>query len=100
MIQVCILVGSLLLHPHYFCLFHLKDPNHLDGGLGEEDYQALTEREEKDLERVLAQSETALSNAEKFMEELAKDLSLLDGVNCYMHSLSWLFLSSVGLYVV
>ena len=52
----------------------------MDGGIGEEDYQALTEREEKDLERLLSQSNNALSNAEKFMEQLAKDLSLLDGV--------------------
>ncbi len=52
----------------------------MDGGIGEEDYQALTDREEKDLERLLSQSNNALSNAEKFMEQLAKDLSLLDGV--------------------
>jgi len=41
----------------------------------------LTEREEKDLENLLSQSNSALSNAEKFMDQLAKDLSLLDGVN-------------------
>lgn len=52
----------------------------MDGGIDEEDYQALTDREEKDLERLLSQSNNALSNAEKFMEQLAKDLSLLDGV--------------------
>lgn len=51
----------------------------MDAGIGE-DYQALTDREEKDLERLLSQSNNALSNAEKFMEQLAKDLSLLDGV--------------------
>lgn len=63
-------------------LFRLiVDANHLDGGIGDEDYQALTEREETDLERLFAQSDTALSNAEKFIEELAKDLSLLDGVS-------------------
>lgn len=55
----------------------------MDGGIGDEDYQALTDREEKDLERLLSQSDNALSNAEKFMEQLAKDLSLLDGV-CYI----------------
>jgi hypothetical protein len=53
----------------------------MDGGIGEEDYQALTDREEKDLERLLTQSNNALSNAEKFMEQLSKDLSLLDGVH-------------------
>lgn len=52
----------------------------MDGTIDEEDYQALTDREEKDLERLLSQSNNALSNAEKFMEQLAKDLSLLDGV--------------------
>lgn len=56
---------------------------HMDGGIGEEDYQALTDREEKDLERLLSQSNNALSNAEKFMEQLAKDLSLLDGA-CFL----------------
>ena len=35
---------------------------------------------ERDLERLLSQSNNALSNAEKFMEQLSKDLSLLDGV--------------------
>lgn len=52
----------------------------MDGGIEEQDYQALTDREEKDLERLLSQSNDALSNAEKFMDQLAKDLSLLDGV--------------------
>lgn len=56
------------------------DTQHLEGGIGEEDYQALTDREERDLENLLSQSDGALSNAEKFMENLAKDLSLLDGV--------------------
>lgn len=56
----------------------------MDGGIGEDDYQALTDREEKDLERLLSQSNNALSNAEKFMEQLAKDLSLLDGVRTHL----------------
>ena len=43
----------------------------------------MTDREEKDLESLLSQSDGALSNAEKFMEQLAKDLSLLDGVNLH-----------------
>ena len=60
----------------YWC----ADTNHLEGAIGDEDYQALTDREEKDLESLLSQSDGALSNAEKFMEQLAKDLSLLDGV--------------------
>lgn len=52
----------------------------MDGGIEEQDYQALTDREENDLEKLLLQSNDALSNAEKFMDQLAKDLSLLDGV--------------------
>ena len=54
-----------------------KVSGQIDGG---EEYQALTDREERDLERLLSQSNNALSNAEKFMEQLSKDLSLLDGV--------------------
>ena len=59
----------------------MTDAAHLDSGIGDDDYQALSEREEKDLERLLAQSEDALSNAEKFMEQLTRDLSILDGVS-------------------
>jgi len=61
----------------------MTDAAHLDGGIGDDDYQALSEREEKDLERLLAQSEDALSNAEKFMEQLTRDLSILDGVSSF-----------------
>ena len=70
----------------------------MDGGIAEEDYQALTDREEKDLERLLSQSNNALSNAEKFMEQLSKDLSLLDGVHNKTKSIlkyiNWLYLYS------
>ena len=45
-----------------------------------EDYQALTEREETDLQQLMSQCGYAVSNAEAFMETLAKDLSILDGV--------------------
>lgn len=45
-----------------------------------EDYQALTEREEMDLEQLMTQCGSAVSNAEAFMETLARDLSILDGV--------------------
>lgn len=59
----------------------------LVGGLDEEEeiieeYQAITEIEEKDLESLVSSCQTAISNAEAFMENLAKDLSLLDGVSC------------------
>lgn len=46
----------------------------------EDEYQAITENEEKDLDTLMSSCQTAISNAEAFMENLAKDLSLLDGV--------------------
>lgn len=54
-----------------------------DTGLEIEDYQALSEREEVDLEKLMSQCEFAISNAEAFTEQLSKDLSLLDGKNIY-----------------
>nr|CAD7442489.1 unnamed protein product [Timema bartmani] len=45
-----------------------------------EEYLALSEREEQDLEKLMSQCELGISNAEAFMEILAKDLSVLDGV--------------------
>jgi hypothetical protein len=56
----------------------------VDGDIGEDDYQALTDREEKDLERLLLQFNNVLSNAENCMEQFAKDLSLLDGVPTHL----------------
>ncbi|KAK2160904.1 hypothetical protein LSH36_125g04004 [Paralvinella palmiformis] len=43
------------------------------------DWHALTPREEKDLETLMAQCDFAISNAELFAEQLSKDLSVLDG---------------------
>ena len=45
-----------------------------------EDYQELTQQEEKDLEHMISQTEDAISNIEAFTEQLSKDLSSLDGV--------------------
>lgn len=58
---------------------------YIGAGLNEEEeivdeYQAITESEEKDLDILMSSCQTAISNAEAFMENLAKDLSLLDGV--------------------
>ena len=76
-------VNAILIYLYqFFYEPFFQDTHNLDGGIGDDDYQALSEREERDLERLLAQSENALSNAEKFMEQLTKDLSLLDGVHC------------------
>lgn len=49
---------------------------------GDEEF-GLTEREEFDLERVLGRAENAVVNAEAFMEQLAKELSILDGENIH-----------------
>lgn len=46
-----------------------------------EDYQALTEKEELDLVHLMQECGFTVSNAEAFMETLAKDLSILDGEN-------------------
>ncbi|BES93772.1 exocyst complex component sec3 [Nesidiocoris tenuis] len=46
-----------------------------------EDFQALTEKEEQDLILLMQECGYAVSNAEAFMETLAKDLSILDGEN-------------------
>ena len=40
----------------------------------------LAAREEADLERMMAECEFAIGNAEAFVEQLANDLSVLDGV--------------------
>ena len=45
-----------------------------------EDYEELTQREEKDLEYMISQTENAISNIESFTEQLSRDLSVLDGV--------------------
>jgi len=44
------------------------------------EYMPLTEKEEVDLEKLMSQCDYAYSNAEGFMETLARDLSILDGV--------------------
>jgi len=54
-----------------------------DGQIVESDEEefGLTEREEFDLEKVLSRADSAVVNAEAFMEQLAKELSILDGVS-------------------
>ncbi|XP_049783051.1 exocyst complex component 1 [Schistocerca cancellata] len=48
-----------------------------------EDYLALTDREETDLEVLISQCQFGISNAEAFTDMLAKDLSVLDGENVH-----------------
>lgn len=45
------------------------------------DFQAITDKEESDLGKLMSGCEFAISNAEAFMEIIARDLSLLDGEN-------------------
>ena len=55
-----------------------------DIALGQDsDWHALTQREERDLETLMAQCDFAISNAELFAEQLSKDLSVLDGANIH-----------------
>ncbi|XP_064489589.1 exocyst complex component 1-like [Ornithodoros turicata] len=48
-----------------------------------DDYQALTQREEVDLENLMAKYEFAINNAEAFTEQLARELSSLDASNVH-----------------
>lgn len=45
------------------------------------DFQAITDKEQTDLDKLMSGCEFAISNAEAFMEIIARDLSLLDGEN-------------------
>jgi len=46
----------------------------------QEDYQALSSKEESDLDHLMSECQVAISNAEAFAENLSKQLSVLDGV--------------------
>lgn len=48
---------------------------------GYEDFHALTEKEEGDLNKLISECNFAISNAELFMEQLGKNLTDLDGAN-------------------
>lgn len=50
------------------------------GLVQESDWKALSPKEESDVELMMSQCEYAISNAELFVEQLSKDLSVLDGV--------------------
>nr|XP_022323455.1 exocyst complex component 1-like isoform X4 [Crassostrea virginica] len=49
----------------------------------EDDYQALTPKEENDLDQLMSECKIAISNAELFAEQLSKQLSVLDGANIH-----------------
>ena len=50
-----------------------------------EDYQALSSKEEADLKKMMGKCEYAIGNAEAFVERLANDLSVLDGVSIFIN---------------
>ncbi|XP_074649870.1 exocyst complex component 1-like [Tubulanus polymorphus] len=54
-----------------------------DISVASDDYQALSTKEETDLETLMSQCEFSISNAEAFAEQLSKDLSVLDGENIH-----------------
>lgn len=47
------------------------------------DWHALSQKEETDLDTIMSQCEFAISNAEKFADQLSRDLSVLDGANIH-----------------
>jgi len=54
------------------------------GGLAaDSDWHALSQKEEADLDTIMSQCEFAISNAEKFADQLSRDLSVLDGANIH-----------------
>ncbi|KAK7097986.1 exocyst complex component 1-like isoform X2 [Littorina saxatilis] len=54
-----------------------------DLSIAGEDYQALSAKEESDLELLMSECHVAMSNAELFAEQLSKQLSVLDGANIH-----------------
>ncbi|ESO90675.1 hypothetical protein LOTGIDRAFT_233685 [Lottia gigantea] len=54
-----------------------------DISIEDEDYQALSSKEESDLERLMSSCQAGIANAEVFAEKLSKELSVLDGANIH-----------------
>jgi len=55
------------------------------GGMSaDSDWHALSQKEEVDLDTIMSQCDFAISNAEKFADQLSRDLSVLDGVNVFL----------------
>lgn len=73
-----------------------------DGQIVESDEEefGLTEREEFDLEKVLSRVENAVVNAEAFMEQLARELSILDGVCLFVCHLSRLMFGLTEMFLL
>jgi len=67
------------------------------GGIAaDSDWHALSKKEEVDLDTIMSQCDFAISNAEKFADQLSRDLSVLDGV-CHCSRFLFHNLSVVGL---
>lgn len=56
-------------------------PEHIENVEVIDDFQAITDKEQSDLAKLIDGCDFAISDAERFMELLAKDLSILDGQN-------------------
>ncbi|XP_055958855.1 exocyst complex component 1 [Patella vulgata] len=54
-----------------------------DISIEDEDYQALSAKEESDLERLMSSCQAGIANAEVFADQLSKELSVLDGANIH-----------------
>ncbi|XP_048237004.1 exocyst complex component 1-like isoform X1 [Haliotis rufescens] len=54
-----------------------------DISIEDEDYQALSSKEESDLELLMSECKVAISNAETFTDQLSRQLSVLDGANIH-----------------
>lgn len=63
-----------------------------------EEYQALGEKEESDLERMMSELGFTANNAEEFVEKLTNQLSILDGVSkaTYVVLVKWQVLEMVA----
>jgi len=58
----------------------VQQSEEMAGLASDSDWHALSQKEETDLDTIMSQCEFAISNAEKFADQLSRDLSVLDGV--------------------
>jgi len=58
----------------------VQQSEEMAGLTADSDWHALSQKEEADLDTIMSQCEFAISNAEKFADQLSRDLSVLDGV--------------------
>jgi len=58
----------------------VQQSDEMVGLTADSDWHALSPKEETDLDMIMSQCDFAISNAEKFADQLSRDLSVLDGV--------------------